>query len=974
MGKYSKSYSNYVLRKRHQVTTDGSIFERDWGTLGERHVIESGKRKIYADSNFLFTDNNLRGTKKKNNTGEWSEPFTEENIDNTINLNPVNDISVLSKSNDIRDYAYFGSAIELIRSSIENIIKWFPGRVWSTSDGVVRPLGNGEFSFLDSIVTDGHHNYAATYVSYASILEEGNPLHMFMIKNPFEIDLHSTNAVLKDGDNFLRNMSASWKQYVVNGADITSWNCWSKPEDECDPNFKVIYDITFTYNKNCFSTRPIDDDECCITFADSNIDCITFSASDDCCFEEQSGHIYGLKYEDGIIWCTDIEGLVIQPKQVIIEDYFSKLNDFESLLLNRGTNPKYKSTFITPKEMGNNIPGYYYVEKEYIWPSIGYCICIDTISFDIYVSELYKLGSLFDELWCDNIWRNMTHEAIKNFDWTYTKDYIDGDEFDNIAGGTRMQAILRIIGREYDDIKRYIDAIGRKNKVTYDGYANIAPAELSDKCELKGWEIYSTKGDMNDNIELSSNFINKLSKLPNRWGNSAVRHENWFYGQNPNYINQNMVDNNFMSKLLLNSKAIFSSKGTIQSIEEVMALFGFGHNEFEFTERYYSVKPLKCNDIFYHYEIMHDALEIQNNKFVDLSTKHSTLEAYLKAINYRINAKSKSYIKIGVKYYKLIDYLTYEEFAENFNLNKNIPLNYSNDKYSGIPLKKVYINNNWYLVPYFTQDKIYDGDVQFETDGGWGKFIELSDNVMDKAKQQYDYLETLPYIDVLQNVSELTSVNPYTIGGKRAYYVIDLSDIGEYVETIPDKLSHFFKLIDVNNPQLFSSWKNIPTNDDNMDETQYDTYCNNNGLMTGVTYDDYKLCQYYDSLILDTLGNNPHVGYGLYDLGQKYVDYITTPFYYSANNYVYSDLDDCEIVKQFRFKVTEYEGDKVINRVTKEDEQDVYYLPSKLLSITNKLVMSSKSMKQFRAYFKNVILKYITQVIPSTTLFILKDF
>ena len=74
MARYSKTHSNYVLKKRHQTLQDGStIFERDWGTLGERHVIERGKRRIYSDSNFLFTDNSKAGNKYRNNTGEWSE-------------------------------------------------------------------------------------------------------------------------------------------------------------------------------------------------------------------------------------------------------------------------------------------------------------------------------------------------------------------------------------------------------------------------------------------------------------------------------------------------------------------------------------------------------------------------------------------------------------------------------------------------------------------------------------------------------------------------------------------------------------------------------------------------------------------------------------------------------------------------------------------------------------------------------------
>ena len=32
----------------------------------------------------------------------------------------------------------------------------------------------------------------------------------------------------------------------------------------------------------------------------------------------------------------------------------------------------------------------------------------------------------------DNIWRSMTHEAIKNFDWSYKREYTDGDDYRRI--------------------------------------------------------------------------------------------------------------------------------------------------------------------------------------------------------------------------------------------------------------------------------------------------------------------------------------------------------------------------------------------------------------------------------------------------------------------------------------------------------------------------------------------------------------
>lgn len=964
MGKYSKTYSNYLHRKVHQNTNDGTIFERDWGTLGERHVIESGKRKIYADSNFLFTDNNRPGTKKRNNTSEWSDAYTSDNITSRVN-DEINNISNLNESNDIRDYAYYGSALELLRAAIEDIIKWFPARLWATETGVMRESDDDQtYLYLDSVVTDGHHNYAATYVNSETITPD-NPVNMYTIANPFGIDLYTPNAVFTDNDNRQRNMVSAWQNYTINGSPLLTWDVWIKPYDECDTNYDIVYDITFTYKGDCITINDVEDEiETCVSIYDveDNPDTI------------KTGHIYGMRTREGLIWCTDTQDLIIQPTTDIIENYFNNLDDFESVLLSRKSNPKYTAKFITPIEMPDNRPGYYYVERTYTWPNTGYCINVDTVGFTNYVNDLYKLGVLLDETWCDNLWRNMTHEAIKNFDWTYTREYVDGEEVDNIAGGTRMQHMLRIWGRSFDDVKRYIDAISLKNVITYSDFGNIGNAELSDKAELRGWEIYSTKENNNDNLFLTNDYINSITKLTDRWGgvNTTVSHENWFNTINPAQVSQNSVENNFMKKLILNSGGIFRSKGTRQSIEQVLALFGLGYNEFTLEERSYSVVPKRRDDIYYHYAA--NSNPDLSKGYVDLSNNYSTMEEYAEANNYTFNENSIPHIKIGLKIFDLIDYMTYGEFCKLYNSKKNIVVNYDDDEFSGIPLKTVYIDNDYYIVPYFTQTKIYDGDVQFESEGAWGKTIPSSSNVNNFVNEEYNYMETLPYMDVVQNVSALMGVNAYTIGNKTIYYVMDLSDLTDFVETVPTTTSHFFKLMDKVNPQLFANWKNVPLNTDNLSESGYNVLCSSNDLTLGCTYDDYLLCQYHDTMVLDNLGNNPHVGYASYDIGTKYLEYISEPFKYAAEHYGYSDLDDCYTVSRFRFEVTEH-SDKIIDRTGDIGNlHNQYYLPSKLLILRNKMSMSNKAKTNFKSYFRNVILKYIIQIIPSTSLFILKEF
>ena len=134
---------------------------------------------------------------------------------------------------------------------------------------------------------------------------------------------------------------------------------------------------------------------------------------------------------------------------------------------------------------------YYYVNKTYTWPTNDYSIDISSPRYEEFIDRLYDMAQLFDELWADNLYRNMTHEAIRNFDWTYTREYADGDEEDNIQGGERMKKILHFCGRVFDDIKKYADGIKLCNRTSYDGNSNMPSSEISEKLSVSGWDAAS---------------------------------------------------------------------------------------------------------------------------------------------------------------------------------------------------------------------------------------------------------------------------------------------------------------------------------------------------------------------------------------------------------------------------------------------------------------------------------------------------
>jgi hypothetical protein len=65
MSRYSRYTSSFIQKKKEQTINGGSIIERDWTTIGERHVIEPGKQRVYSDSGFLFTESTRPGIKKE---------------------------------------------------------------------------------------------------------------------------------------------------------------------------------------------------------------------------------------------------------------------------------------------------------------------------------------------------------------------------------------------------------------------------------------------------------------------------------------------------------------------------------------------------------------------------------------------------------------------------------------------------------------------------------------------------------------------------------------------------------------------------------------------------------------------------------------------------------------------------------------------------------------------------------------------
>ena len=844
MPRYIKYNSSYILRKKHQETTKGTISYRDWVTTGGLNRFVPGKKPYYQDSNFVFTISNVPDYQKKHKYGSWVGTYGYEDVKNA--KAETNEVKVNTSSNDLRDYAYFGSCIELVRASIESIISEFPAQF------------NGTSSKLQEVDGDKFQEVPGCY----------------FVSNPFNIDLHHKEVVITNDINPMRYMSSSYQNYQLNGNDITSYDIvlgdYYQEIMTCPQNFRYRDRVLFTIN--------INKDELIIKV---------------------------LWIDNMVIYVSDNPTFVVKPKQEIIEEYFNNLEGFERQLLNRNTTPLYKNTFITPIE-GNT--GIKYVNRDYIWPSNGYQIDIESPSYTMFVNNLIAIATLFDQSECDNLYRSMTHEAIKNYDWTYTREYSDGEEQDNIDGGTRVEQLLRLYGRSLDDIKREIDGIKFTNSVTYDGFNNQADALLSDKAELLGWETYSTiptiknaDGTVFDasNVKLTDSFIENYVEKSE--GNIITK-DKWYTAYSIENIMPQKMDNEFMRRLILNSKRIFSTKGTVQSIDMVMGMFGFGsdeeHNDYIIEEEYGSVIPLETDNV-------HD-------------------------IFYNIN-HNKQEIRL------------YDE---------------EEDPYSGVPLKDISVGtkatkigdetiyeDDLVTVPYYDSSKEYDGYLYFHSAGGWGS---------DGSEDMTTYNETFNYMKVVSTIRDLLDVTRNDASTGDIYYVVNIDDIINYYPEITDLsvVKHTFYV--TNEYALaddsFTGWEN-----------------------TAFATDDkiQKKADYLENIISINIGNNPHVGYGKYDNGRTYFEYMAQPFKWAidTNNLAQEYVEQAEDYASFNVSNAIIDSDRKVKIISNDELKQNYYLNSKVIRIKNNI-----DNELYKKYFNEVILNYVMQVIPSTAILILENF
>lgn len=690
-----KSHSNYVLKSRHQDVNDGTIYERDITTIGGVNQFAKGMTPIYRSNNFIITVRNDNSSTNVFNNTNWERNdsgtvWTLKNVSGlTSDSEDANDMKIVLKQDyyDFCDFAYYGSLSELFRASITDIIDRFPGELYCTSNNIY---------------------YTVSEVIDKEVIEDrvilGNE-NLFNLDNPFGIDLHS-KVTPKNNTNPLKYFADDgYKNYLLitddnpSGVTIDSWSSEPTSNDYCKGN--KICDIRIN---NYTIEAYVGDDGKIFYFGDESM-----------------------------------QGLHIRPNEKYITEFYNKCDNFQKILMNRKTTPLYKATFSV---LGESKYGLTKSFETFIFPTTygDYNIIADEYGFSDYTSRLIKIGEFYDSNITDNIYRAMTHEAIKNFDWTYTREYTSGEEEEYVLGGHKIQKALRVIGREFDEIKAYIDNIKNICRASYDDRGNMPDYFLKDSLADEGWDIklvYPYEGKVNNEDckfvitsqdrkvrPYSSDIIDdKMNKygffmykgdedddtvklaVPNKysgtdyhfasaensgstWYRCTVRNRIRPYVDNKEYSYHEM-SNLFLKRLKLNSRHIWRHKGTVDGVEMILGMFGLKSQRFcdasddkelkadyKITEYSWSTRPLEDT-----WNCLYDMFNID---WIN-STKNIIYD-YRGVSNYMNTSAASDYIP-----------------------------------YQGLPVEYIEVEKDKrrLLYPSFNKDEKYDGDPYFQMKGGW---------------------------------------------------------------------------------------------------------------------------------------------------------------------------------------------------------------------------------------------------------------
>lgn len=819
MSRYITTKADFTLRRKHKKGSGATIYENDYTTINPMPNALKGEYVI-GDSNFVFTSRLGINGQKKHVRGKFvPNPMGENSawtIDTIIDSGITNETKIRLKPDytSIRDFACYGSAVKLVQGTVNGVITDFPAEMYLSDEKIVLYNTDDVYSFDSESGTKEEYN---------------------LLYNEYGIDITTKDVKSETVYNPLRYFTLCGSSYVYF-------------EEESEPYTFKGFTVTPKSVGECYNGKDVWVDKFAIVdiaFTNGQEDKVVTVTI----FKDYKNNDTYYTYTGGA------SGAHIRPEKQIVENYFRDCDDFTAVLLNRDNRPLYSAVFETPSETET---GFIYDMERYTWPSLlgGYNPDLSGPYFT-YVKSLLGLGEFYDEYFTDNMWRSLTHEAIKTLDWTYVSN--TGDEIEDMSkiDTSRIEPITKIYGRQFDDLKRYADGIKSINTITYNQRSNTPDYTLTDVLENSGWETKTLKITTDNDL----------------------RTDVLYDGLTSGYTASD-ANNEFLRRMKLNSSYLQSIKGTRKGLDTMLALLGIEPENYDIHEYVYvfsgNTFPRFCESTKklepFSYPLAKDVATINKYK-----VNFNAFDPYGDYCG--IPVAEIGFESAGTDYSYVVPWFSY---GKNYD--------------DGLYFQK---HGGW--------GRRHSMEIDLEIASAISAISEW-DPVVPL------YMETQARLKFAKDFDELLQEAFSSSNTNDVFYVTDVSKIqdvyspkeGESIAT--DVVSHYFVLehAELNQYLGFSSnlgkygWRSI-TNQ------EITTLGPDGKVSTAGT-----LVLYLESIKDDTNGNNPHVGNGTYDDGAAYLSGMSEIFAYSIlnKNFIGVSDADCDKIKQFKFDIEKQEDNR----------------------------------------------------------------
>ena len=155
---------------------------------------------------------------------------------------------------------------------------------------------------------------------------------------------------------------------------------------------------------------------------------------------------------------------------------------------------------------------------------------------------------------------------------------INGTYAGSESGGQKMTSALKIYGREFDEVTKYIDGIAFANVVTYDKKNNTPDAIVKNLARVLGWQLTTSITE----IDVLGNFLNL--------------NPNYYDGYSRGYSDAE-VEVELWRRIVLNTPWLWKSKGTRKAIEFLFKFIGAPDGLVTFNEHLYVANEIVDIDL-----------------------------------------------------------------------------------------------------------------------------------------------------------------------------------------------------------------------------------------------------------------------------------------------------------------------------------------------------------------------------------------